>query len=148
VVEDTTMFVSGYEHHTWQCSSCSTVEQRMTFTGEKTPAPTVPEQPTQAVPVEPTQTAPLQSAQAVPAEPTPIVQPTQTATVEPTETLLVAPPQLSRWNPPQQPPPVLLQMNARLEKLCKLQERVTAAKEAASETERRSEFNRFWESLH
>jgi hypothetical protein len=24
VTEDTTMFVSGYEHHTWQCSGCST----------------------------------------------------------------------------------------------------------------------------
>jgi hypothetical protein len=38
-------------------------------------------------------------------------------------------------------------MNARLEKLRKLQERATAAKEAASETERREEFKRFWESL-
>src|SRR6478672_8044313 len=42
VVEDTTMLVSGYEHHTWQCSACSTVERRMTFTREKTPTPIAP----------------------------------------------------------------------------------------------------------
>jgi hypothetical protein len=108
----------------------------------------VPEQPTQAVPVEPTQTAPFQSAQAVPAEPTPIVQPTQTVTVEPTETLPVAPTQAMPLEPAHPSTPVLLQMNARLEKLRKLQERATTAKEAASETERREEFNRFWESLH
>jgi hypothetical protein len=40
VTADTTMLVSGYEHHTWQCSSCSTVERRMTFTREKTATPT------------------------------------------------------------------------------------------------------------
>jgi hypothetical protein len=32
VVKDTKMLVSGYEHHTWQCSGCSTMERRMTFT--------------------------------------------------------------------------------------------------------------------
>ena len=37
VTKDTTMLVPGYEHHTWQCTSCSTVEQRMTFTREKAP---------------------------------------------------------------------------------------------------------------
>ena len=34
-VEDTTMLVSGYEHQTWQCSGCSGVEQRMTFSSKK-----------------------------------------------------------------------------------------------------------------
>ena len=43
VAKDATMFVPGYEHHTWQCSGCSTVEQRMTFTREGTP--THPEPP-------------------------------------------------------------------------------------------------------
>ena len=38
VVEDTTMLVSGYEHQTWQCSGCSSVEQRTTFTGKKSQA--------------------------------------------------------------------------------------------------------------
>ena len=59
VVEDTQMFVSGYEHHIWQCSACSTIEQRMTFTREKTPTPTVPAQPT---PTESTQTVPVEPA--------------------------------------------------------------------------------------
>ena len=35
VVEDTTMLVSGYEHQTWQCSGCDTVEQRTTFIRKK-----------------------------------------------------------------------------------------------------------------
>ena len=60
VVKDTTMLVSGYEHHTWQCSGCSTVEQRMTFTREKTPTQTASVEPTQTVAVEPTQTAPVE----------------------------------------------------------------------------------------
>jgi len=35
VVEDTTMLVSGYEHQTWQCPGCDTVEQRTTFIRKK-----------------------------------------------------------------------------------------------------------------
>ena len=31
VVKDTTMLVSGYQHRTWQCSGCDSVEQRTTF---------------------------------------------------------------------------------------------------------------------
>ena len=81
VVEDTTKFVSGYEHHTWQCSGCSVLEERMIFTREKTPvpaarsepAPTVPE-PTQAVQVELTQAAPSSG----PAHPNPPVDRLQT----------------------------------------------------------------------
>jgi hypothetical protein len=61
VVKDTTMLVSGYEHHTWQCSGCSTTERRMTFTREKTA--------TQPLPVERNQMAPVKSAQAVSVEP-------------------------------------------------------------------------------
>ena len=49
VVEDTLMFVPGYEHQTWQCSACSTVEQRLTFTREKTPTPTAQVKPIQSV---------------------------------------------------------------------------------------------------
>jgi hypothetical protein len=37
-VKDTRMFVSGYEHHTWQCSVCPAVERRMTFAGENAPS--------------------------------------------------------------------------------------------------------------
>src|SRR5262249_48628284 len=29
VVQDTAMFVPGYEHHTWRCLHCSRVERRM-----------------------------------------------------------------------------------------------------------------------
>src|SRR6476659_4322693 len=50
VVQDTTMLVPGYEHHTWQCSGCSTVEQRLTFSREKTPTAKVPVKPTQPEP--------------------------------------------------------------------------------------------------
>jgi hypothetical protein len=49
VVKDTVMLVSGYEHHTWKCSGCSTIETRMTFAHEKTNQPL---EPTQVVPVE------------------------------------------------------------------------------------------------
>ena len=81
VTKDTTMPVSGYEHHTWQCSGCSTVEQRMTFTRKNTPTQIVPveptqpmaEEPTRTVSVEPTQTVPLKSTKAAPVE---LLQPT------------------------------------------------------------------------
>src|SRR5262245_45850405 len=79
VVEDTTMFVSGYEHHTWQCSACSTVERRMTFTREKTPTPIVPPEPN------PTS----QSTQTAPAQPAAPGQTTQMVTEKPTEKLPV-----------------------------------------------------------
>jgi len=36
VAKDASMFVCGYEHQKWQCSACSTVERRMSFTREKT----------------------------------------------------------------------------------------------------------------
>jgi hypothetical protein len=44
VVPDTTMMVSGYEHHTLQCSACPEVEQRLVF---RQNAP----QPAESVPV-------------------------------------------------------------------------------------------------
>jgi hypothetical protein len=39
VLQDTAMFVPGYEHHTWRCSHCSRVEKRMTFTRTPTQVP-------------------------------------------------------------------------------------------------------------
>jgi hypothetical protein len=51
VVKDDTMFVPGYEHHTWQCSACPEVERRLVFIRENTSAenvsvgPTRPEAP-------------------------------------------------------------------------------------------------------
>ena len=36
-VPDNTMMVSGYEHHTLQCTGCDEVERRLVFTREKRP---------------------------------------------------------------------------------------------------------------
>src|SRR6516165_9488828 len=90
VTEDTTMLVSGYEHHTWQCSGCSTTERRMIFTREKTPTPSVTieqthvmrAKPVQTVPIEPTS---VQSAQTAPVETTVQVKASQTKAVEKTQ---------------------------------------------------------------
>jgi hypothetical protein len=83
VTEDTTMLVSGYEHHTWQCSRCSTVERRMTFTRKKTLTPMMdppkrwqwnrPKQRQcgQHEPVEPAQRVTVETRQTVPVEPAP-----------------------------------------------------------------------------
>jgi hypothetical protein len=149
VVEDTTMFVSGYEHHTWQCSACSTVERRMTFTREKTPTPNArtaanpTAQSTETVPAEAAPT--VQPTETASEEAAPTVQPTETVTVEPTEMLPVVLVQAVPSKPVQS---IMVQMNARLQKLRSLQQpKATAAKEAAGDTERREEFNRFWESL-
>jgi hypothetical protein len=159
VVKDTTMFVPGYEHHTWQCSGCSTVERRMTFTREKTPTQTAAAEQTQTAPAEPSQTAPVKTTQIVPAEPTQTVpaelaqtvpvEPTQTARVEPRQTTAettvpveatkTMPAELTKRN--RQPP--RFQKNAWGKALDKLQKR----EKAASETERRAEFNRFWDNL-
>ena len=35
VEKDITMFVPGYEHHTWQCDGCGEAERRMTFIPKK-----------------------------------------------------------------------------------------------------------------
>jgi hypothetical protein len=37
VTKDATMLVSGYEHHSWNCSGCGEAERRMVFTRESTP---------------------------------------------------------------------------------------------------------------
>src|SRR6516164_9756004 len=86
VTKDTTMLVSGYEHHTWQCSGCSTVEQRMTFTPEKSPTRTGPSE-AQTMLVEATETTLAQLTEPV------LVEPTQTVSVEPTQKMSVEPSQ-------------------------------------------------------
>jgi hypothetical protein len=161
VVKDTTMFVPGYEHHTWQCSACSTVEQRLMFTREKTSTqivqvepiqsvssePGVTAEPCEGMPMEPIEAMPVKLTEAVPVEPTQTkpLEPVRTLPVELSKTVLAEPtqPEPAHLNPPV----TMLQTNAQLEKLRSLQERATAAKKAASETERRAEFDRFWESL-
>jgi hypothetical protein len=152
VTKDTTMLVSGYEHHTWQCSGCSTVEQRMTFTREKTATQTVLGESTQmllaestetapaqtpSVSVEPIQTVSMEAPQAVPVELSKIVP------VEPIQTVLPEPTH-------QEPPTAMPKMNARVkaldEKLRNLKERAKAAREAAGDTARPRPITRDWEN--
>jgi hypothetical protein len=153
VVSDTAMFVPGYERHTWKCSGCSAVEQRMTFTQEGTPNPAVQVEPTQTVPVEPTQTVPVEPTQTVLVEPTQAVpvEPIQTVPVEPTQTVPVEPTQAVPVEPNHpQPPATMLQTITwakTLGKLRSLKEWATAAREAARETERHAQFNRDWDNL-
>jgi hypothetical protein len=41
-VPDDTMMVAGYEHQTWQCSSCNDIERRLAFIRAKTSIENVP----------------------------------------------------------------------------------------------------------
>jgi hypothetical protein len=146
VVKDTTMFVSGYEHHTWQCSGCSTIEQRMTFTREKTPTQTASVEPTQTVAVEPTQTAPVEPIQAAPVEPTQAapVKATQIVPAKPTQTVAVEPTQTAPVKPTHpEPPAAMFQSSA----WAKALEKLRSFKERATETERHAQFNRDWDNL-
>jgi hypothetical protein len=102
VAKANTIPVSGFEHRTWQCSGCSAVEQRMTFTREKTRAKTEPVDPTRTVLVAPIQTSKTAPAKSALAEPTKQVQSdqakpaqttalqlTQAAPAEPTKTVVL-----------------------------------------------------------
>jgi hypothetical protein len=132
------MLVPGYEHHTWQCTSCSTVEQRMTFTREKPPIQAAPIEPAQTTLAEPTETAPAQPAPAIPVEPIPTVS----AQIMPAELTKIAPIEPSQIVPLQSThlelPAAVPKMNARAkaldEKLRNLKERAKAAREAARDT--------------
>ena len=141
VTEDTTMFVSGYEHHTWQCTGCSTTERRMIFTREKTPTPSVTieqthvmrAKPVQTVPIEPTS---VQSAQTAPVETTVQVKASQTKAVEKTQM-------------PVQPAiqTLPLRTNAWVKAVEKVHERETAQRKAADAAKRSAEFKAFWDNL-
>ena len=39
VVQDDTMLVAGFEHHTFMCSSCHDIEQRLVFVRAEKPLP-------------------------------------------------------------------------------------------------------------
>ena len=157
VTKDTTMLVPGYEHHMWQCSGCSTVEQRMTFNSEKSPTQTAPAEPAQTMLVEPTEAAPAQLTETVPVEPTQTVsvEPTQTVSIELSQAVPVEPSKTTPVEPIQtvsseptypESPAAMPKMSARAkaldEKLRNLKERAKAAREAAGETARPTEFNR------
>ena len=142
VTEDTTMFVSGYEHHTWQCSGCSTTERRMIFTREKTPTPSVTIEPTHTMRAKPAQTVPIeptsvQSAQAAPVETTVQDKASQTDAVETTQEVPVQPTIQT----------LPLRANAWVKAVEKLHERETAERKAAEEAKRSAEFKVFWDNL-
>ena len=88
VAKANTMPVSGFEHRTWQCSGCSAVEQRMTFTREKTPAKTEPVEPTRAGSLQTLQTAPVGKVQAEPPDPPQAdrIAPAESVPVQPAQT--------------------------------------------------------------
>jgi hypothetical protein len=146
VVQDDTMAVPGFEHHTFTCSECQDVEERLVFTKQNRESDTEPMLEQAAPPVAPASTVqdepvaasgllscpvePDQTVSTVPAEPTEPVQPTQTASLAPVQTA------------PEEPiienhTPLSFQRNAwgkaLVEKLHNLMERATTAREAANE---------------
>ena len=126
VIQDTTMLVPGYEHHTWRCSHCSRVEKRMTFTRVPSQVPVMEA----AVAVEQTETA----LQTVPGDLIPVGM-LQTTAVETSH----------------QEPTGAMRRSALAEKLRGLKQRSAAASAAArrnkAETARRAHFDRDWESF-
>jgi hypothetical protein len=161
VVEDTTMLVSGYEHQTWECSGCSGVEQRMTFSRKKSQIHKAPFRPAemgsvetaQMPAVEPVQTEPVETAPIVPIQATqiPAVEPSQTAPVEATVAI-------EATNVPETPKANTAQIRAVTpqtsalpksieERLRYLTKRTTALREAAAKDKRRAEFNRDWDTI-
>ena len=131
------MFVSGYEHHTWQCSGCSTTERRMIFTREKTPTPSVTIDPTHVMRAKPVQTVPIeptsvQSAQTAPVETTVQVKASQTKAVEKTQM-------------PVQP--AIQTLPLRTNAWVKAVEKVHERQKAADAAKRSAEFKAFWDNL-
>ena len=129
VVQDTAMFVPGYEHHIWRCSHCSRVERRMTFTRTPTRVPAMEA----AAAIELTETA-AEAMQTILGDLIPVGM-LQTAAVETSH----------------QEPTGAMRRSALAEKLRGLKERSTAASAAArtnkAETARRAQFDRDWESF-
>ena len=142
VTNDTTMLVSGYEHHMWQCSACSTLEQRMTFSRQKKSTQTELLEPIQSVSAPPTQAVPVEATQIK------SVEPMQAMPVEPSKTVLVEPTQLEPTHADL--PAAMVKTNAWAkaleEKLRDLKERATAARETAGKTARPTQFNRDWDN--
>jgi hypothetical protein len=146
VVQDDTMAITGFEHHTFMCSECQDEERRLVFTKQDRAGDTKPTEQT-APPVVPASTAqdehvvasgllssPVEPAQA-PIETTVPVEVSQTVAVETTQTVPVQP---IHPEPPAKP-----RTNAWAKVLEKLRKRTTAA----SETERRAQFHGVWDNL-
>jgi hypothetical protein len=150
VTKDTTMAVSGYEQHTWECRACSAVEQRMAFNRDTTPKQTAPVEQTQSVSAE--TAMPVEATEVELTEPVRValtqtkpVQPIQTLSVEPNKSAPIEPPQSELPHPSL---PAMVKTNAWAkamdEKLRNLKERSTAAREASGKTERPTQFSRDW----
>jgi len=78
VVQDDTMAVPGFEHHTYMCSGCGDVEQRLVFAKPGEPLPSPAASPVVAKPAEPLPlhaAPPISPAPGVRSEPTPAAAP-------------------------------------------------------------------------
>jgi hypothetical protein len=71
VVQDDTMAVSGFEHHTFMCSGCGDVEQRLVFAKPGEPSSSNAASPVLAKPAEPLPSDAPPPVLAKPAEPLP-----------------------------------------------------------------------------
>jgi hypothetical protein len=71
VVQDDTMAVSGFEHHTFMCSGCGDVEQRLVFAKPGEPSSSNAAPPVLAKPAEPLPSDAPPPVLAKPAEPLP-----------------------------------------------------------------------------
>ena len=71
VVQDDTMAVPGFEHHTFLCSGCGDVEQRLVFAKPGEPGPSHAAPPMPAKPAEPLPSVAAPPLPAKPAEPLP-----------------------------------------------------------------------------
>jgi hypothetical protein len=72
VVQDDTMAVPGFEHHTFMCSGCGDVEQRLVFAKPGEPGPSHAAAPMPAKPGEPLPSHAASPVPAMPAEPLPL----------------------------------------------------------------------------
>jgi hypothetical protein len=71
VVQDDTMAVPGFEHHTFMCSGCGDVEQRLVFAKPGEPGPSHAAAPMPAKPAEPLPSHAASPVPDKPAEPLP-----------------------------------------------------------------------------
>ena len=72
VVQDDTMAVPGFEHHTFLCSGCGDVEQRLVFAKPGEPSSSNAASPVLAKPAEPLPSDAPPAVVAKPAEPLPV----------------------------------------------------------------------------
>jgi hypothetical protein len=157
VTKDTTVAVSGYEQHTWECPACSAVEQRIAFDRDTIPTQTAPPLEPTTVSAEPTQRVLTQHIAAMRAEPTeaaPVELPepvppalTQSKLVERVQTPSVEPGKTAAIQPTHPPlPAAVVKTNAWAkamdEKLRSFKERSAAAREVSRKTARPTQFNR------